>query len=185
MVQLRRNRLRKKRRPARKRHLRMHEQTSARRPSIGASSATPIGSPTKARMMASMAATSSSAVMVRTFMLSSLCPAYTETTCKIQVPCYSAIVLVGASPVQLTPIGKLKSKHTKAPPRGRLFSYSVSRSLGCALTAFGKNFGAQSVTFPVPTRRTMTRILSGRGPMIATSPVASIARRMPHLRRQH
>ena len=49
-------------------------------------------------------------------------------------PCYDAGVLVGASPVQLTPIGKLISKHTKGAAWGGFF---VAASVVLEIVGYG------------------------------------------------
>ena len=49
-------------------------------------------------------------------------------------------MLVGESPVQLNPTGKLKSKHIKAPPPGGFFISARDRVLSCARRNMQKDF---------------------------------------------
>ena len=72
----------------------------------------------------------------------------------------------GRKPHSANPLGKLISKHTKEPPPGGLFvaRQSSSRWSGASrcfpsASTFEPRITLQSVRLPVPTRRTMTRIL--------------------------
>ena len=92
----------------------------------------------------------------------------------------------GRKPCSAKPSGKLKSKHIKAPPPGGFlisicFRDSPARAAGSVSQDLSTRASRSRTYVPGPTRRRMTRILSGRGPTMATKPQysTSFAARRP------
>ena len=113
--------------------------------------------------------------------------ACTYGLCNLQRSMLGCKRACGRKPCSAKPSGKLKSKHIKAPPWGGFLISSLLPNCPAPAAAchrariFDPRITLQNVMLPVPTRRKMTRILSGRGPMIATKPQysTSFAARRP------